>query len=148
MPIAERRDEISLDQMCAGRVVKPQRAEGVCRVQAASNERDRAKTREHRLNASRLAAAASVALMVGLSCLVALLPLAPAHADWQDDLRHQLRDEYNCDIAYLTRLEVRKVEGHEIVFVRAHCTDARSFDASRHSEDERFRIKACDVQAC
>ena len=106
------------------------------------------RTSVRRPIAPRLATAANLTLMLGFSCLAALLPEAPAYADWQDDLRHQLRDEYNCDIAYLTRLEVRKVEGREIVFVRAHCTDARSFDASPQSDNDRFRIKACDVQAC
>jgi len=72
----------------------------------------------------------------------------PANADWQDDLQRQLRDDYNCDIVYLSRLEVRDVDGREVIFMRAHCTDKRSFDASRQNEAERFPIKACDVQAC
>jgi hypothetical protein len=85
---------------------------------------------------------------IGFASL-ALLILAPhAHADWQSDLQRQLKEEQNCEIAYLSRLEVRTVEGHQVVFVRAHCNDKRSFDASRQSETQKFVIKACDVQAC
>jgi len=86
--------------------------------------------------------------VLGLASLAPFLLAAHANADWQDDLQRQLRDDYNCDIAYLSRLEVPNVDGREVIFVRAHCTDKRSFDASRQNDAERFRIKACDVQAC
>ncbi|HEY6336803.1 MAG TPA: hypothetical protein VI113_13055 [Alphaproteobacteria bacterium] len=90
----------------------------------------------------------AVGTVLGLASLASFLLAAHANADWQDDLQQQLRDDYNCDIAYLSRLAVRDVDGRQVVFVRAHCTDKRSFDASRQNEAERFRIKACDVQAC
>jgi hypothetical protein len=83
-----------------------------------------------------------------LGCAAAIMAAHPAFADWQGDLRRQLMNEYNCEVAFLTRVEVRKVDGREVVFVRAHCTDKRAFDANRQSEAEPFKVKACDVQAC
>jgi len=83
-----------------------------------------------------------------LALLGVVILAGTAHADWQSDLRRQLQDEYNCEIAFLSRLEVRNVDGREVVFVRANCTDKRAFDARRDDPDKPFKIEACDVQSC
>ena len=89
------------------------------------------------------------AMVVTLSILVGgIFPVGIVHADWQSDLQRQLEREYNCEIAFLSHLEVRKVDGREVVFVRANCTDKRAFEARRDDPSKPFKIEACDVQAC
>ena len=90
----------------------------------------------------------AMALAVGLAWLALTAPAVADDSDWQGELQRQLKEEYNCDVAYLSRMEKRNVEGREIIFVRAHCFDQRSFDATRQGEAERFVIKSCEVQAC
>lgn len=86
------------------------------------------------------------AVMFGLAGVAGLS--ASAFADWQSDLVHQLKREQNCEVSFFSRLEERKVAGHEIVFVRAHCKDNRAFDARRNEPGKPFKIQSCDVQAC
>ena len=89
-----------------------------------------------------------MAAVFGFAGLVSVLTSRPAVADWQGDLQRQLRQDYNCEVSFLSRLEVRRINGQEIVFARAHCTDQRSFDVNRNNEAEAFQVRACDVQAC
>jgi hypothetical protein len=93
--------------------------------------------------APRVALIASLALM-----LVASSGGRPAQADWQSDLRLQLRTEHDCEVAFFSRVSVEHVAGREVVFVHVYCVDQRAFDAERKAEGEPFEIKDCRAAAC
>ena len=87
---------------------------------------------------------------LALAGLAALSLATSSRADWQSDLRDQLLQEQNCEVLFLSDLEERVVEGQPAVFVRAHCSDQRAFDASRTDGATRFRLQVCDkhMTAC
>lgn len=82
--------------------------------------------------------------------IAAALPLVAAMAstDWQADLYVQIQREHNCEPGFLSAVEVKQVEGREVVFARVHCHDGRAFDAMRNDPARPFRISECNVRAC
>ena len=89
-----------------------------------------------------------IAAALLLGGLVSAAAMGQVPGNWQSDLRRQLWTEHSCEVAFYSRIDVRTVEGHEVVFARAHCTDKRAFDANRQREDQAFKIQECGVQAC
>ncbi len=87
--------------------------------------------------------AASVPIM-----LAAGGALAEAGPDWREGLEWQMLKEHDCEVNYLTNIEVRAVDDAEVVFARVHCMDERAFDASRPREGTRFEVTECTLAVC
>lgn len=86
---------------------------------------------------------------LGLTLLLLLIsPLAAA--DWRTDLAEQLSWEHDCEVAFLSGVLEREVDGRAVVIVKAHCEDGRVFDALRQDAFEEFELKDCTAveQAC
>jgi hypothetical protein len=86
-----------------------------------------------------------------LGLILGLLSIGPAAAaGWQDDLAEQLRLEHDCQLAFLSGVVERQVEGRALVIAKAHCEDGRVFDALQPDASEAFELNECtaDEQGC
>lgn len=90
-----------------------------------------------------------------VTALVAVLVLtmpASSRAAWQDDLVAEIRVSRGCNVAYLSQVVERTVDGRQVIFAKAHCEDGRVFDASRTDPMMPFELKECQPakqpQAC
>ena len=88
-------------------------------------------------------------LLAGVLCCATAA--TPALADWQAELRQQIRTDHECEVAFLTQIVERDVEGSRTVMAKVHCEDKRTFDAMRQDDYELFQFRLCgqeDVSAC
>ena len=83
-----------------------------------------------------------VALLLGLS--LALAPLPVTAQEWQEQLNGQMLREYDCEVAFLSQVSERIVNGDQVVLAKVHCVDQRSFDAYRDSAFKDFQIHPCE----
>lgn len=65
---------------------------------------------------------------------------------WQEEATEQLRYDHDCQVAYLTNVVDREVDGRHVVMARAHCIDQRAFDISRNDDFEPFKIVECELE--
>jgi hypothetical protein len=68
---------------------------------------------------------------------------APALAGWQDDLVVDIEEEHGCEVAFLTQVVERVIDGRQFVMAKVHCRDGRAFDAKRTDEGDIFEFKEC-----
>ena len=90
-------------------------------------------------------------LILAMGTLAAGIGLAGvglAEADWQAELRQQMREDHRCLIAFYSQVDEREVEGITIVMVRLHCQDGRVFEASRRGPLSPFRVSECNLRSC
>lgn len=85
-------------------------------------------------------------LILAMGTLAAGVGLA--EADWQAELRQQMREDHRCLIAFFSQVDERVVEGIPIVMVRLHCHDGRVFEASRRDPLSPFRVSECNLRSC
>lgn len=72
------------------------------------------------------------------------LPLAAqAAAAWAEQLSGEAEVKLGCDVAYVTHVVERMVDGKEMVMAKVHCMDQRAFDAVRFDKSEPFEFKEC-----
>ncbi|MGF1628783.1 MAG: hypothetical protein ACFCUT_04885 [Kiloniellaceae bacterium] len=83
-----------------------------------------------------------VALMLGLT--FALTPLPVAGQEWQEQLNDQMLREFDCEVAFLSQVAERVVNGDQVVLAKVHCVDKRSFDAYRDSAFKDFQVHPCE----
>ena len=86
-------------------------------------------------------------------CLVLLLDAGAMAQErqWQRDLAREIRGLLDCQVAFLSHVVEREIEGREVVMAKVHCLDQRSFDAVRHGATDRFEFKECtreSTQTC
>lgn len=91
---------------------------------------------------------AVVAFGLTFAAPAALRAAGPASGNWQAELKSQLKTEQRCELAYLTRIELRTIAEREVLNVRLHCADSRIFDARRDQATGPFEIQACDAPGC
>ena len=82
------------------------------------------------------------ALMLGLS--MTLAPLPALAQEWQTQLTEQMQREYDCEVAFLSQVAERMVNGDLVVLAKVHCIDKRTFDAYRDSAFKPFEIHPCE----
>ena len=83
--------------------------------------------------------------------LLLAVQAAAQERQWQRDLRREILGLLDCQIAFLSHVVEREVEGREVVMAKVHCLDQRSFDAVRQEATDRFQFKECTrdkTQAC
>ncbi len=90
---------------------------------------------------------------MGCLALAAIgLSTGPAKAaSWQKEMSRQILRDLNCEIAFMSQVKERTVDGRRVIMAKVHCKDKRSFDALRGSDNEAFQFKACEVpnaEAC
>ncbi len=66
-------------------------------------------------------------------------------ADWHDELTRQIAHDEGCEVAFISQVIERDVNGKRLIMAKVHCEDKRSFDAIRVSDDFAFEFKACEV---
>ncbi|MGD1879305.1 MAG: hypothetical protein ACFB13_17600 [Kiloniellaceae bacterium] len=82
------------------------------------------------------------ALMLALATVVA--PLPASAQEWQEQLSEQVLREYDCEVAFLSQVAERVVNGEQVVLAKVHCLDKRTFDAYRDSAFAPFEIHPCE----
>jgi len=70
----------------------------------------------------------------------------PARAEWQDQVSAEAEAELGCDVAYLSHIVERSIDGKPLVMVKVHCMDQRSFDAVRYDKMEPFKFEECTTR--
>ncbi len=75
-----------------------------------------------------------------LLLLVSAALAAPALAGWEEELAEQIELEHDCEVAFLSRIIERTIEGHKVVRAKVHCDDERSFDAFRPDGSDLFQF--------
>ena len=76
---------------------------------------------------------------------------AAQERQWQRDLAREVQGLLDCQVAFLSHVVEREVEGRELVMAKVHCLDQRSFDAVRQEATGRFEFKECtreNTQTC
>jgi hypothetical protein len=90
--------------------------------------------------------------MLGLGIvLLALAVGVPAAAQWEVELAQQIQDEADCEMAFLSQVVRREVEGRILTMAKVHCLDRRTYDAYRSDESDPFEFKECeppDAKSC
>lgn len=66
---------------------------------------------------------------------------------WQEDLAAEIELTRNCDVAFLSHIVERTIDGRQVVMAKAHCADKRVFDAMRPDVGEPFRFSECQPDA-
>lgn len=67
---------------------------------------------------------------------------------WLEDVQNQLADEKQCEVAFFVRVTEDKLGGRETYMARAQCVDGRQFDATKTEGDDKFAVKACQIEVC
>ncbi|HMA13587.1 MAG: hypothetical protein ACM35H_15415 [Bacteroidota bacterium] len=84
------------------------------------------------------------AAVLGLAAAAGPLPLLAQPHEWQPQLNEQMLREYDCEVAFLSQVAERMVNGDLVVLAKVHCVDKRSFNAVRDSAFEPFEIHPCE----
>lgn len=82
--------------------------------------------------------------MLAAVLLVPSLPLRAQDTGWEEQLTEQVLREYDCEVAFLSQVSERVVNGDQVILAKVHCQDKRSFDAYRNSAFKPFEIHPCD----
>lgn len=103
--------------------------------------------RSDRLKHRTLIVALGLVLVLALVFVLA----RSAAAQWQDQLTHQIAWAEDCEVAFLSHVIEREIDGRDVVMVKVHCTDKRDFDALREDKNKPFQFTACEprhVESC
>ena len=90
-------------------------------------------------------------VFVSLAVAWACAAVAPAWAQWEQELSIQIEEDLGCKVAFLSQVVDRVVDGRHIVMAKVHCEDERTYDAYRDDDLMLFDFKECeppDAQAC
>ena len=87
------------------------------------------------------------AAILGVGLALATATGGWAQAVWEAELTQQIALAEACEVAYLSHVVEREVDGRKLVLAKVHCVDRRVFDASRTDEFESFRFNECQAEA-
>jgi hypothetical protein len=89
------------------------------------------------------------------ACLAALILPAlssTAAADeppaWEHALRSQLLVEKQCNLNYLTNVQVQQLGAVKSIEARAHCMNGQAYDVRSLKGSDKFDIKECGISIC
>ncbi len=80
---------------------------------------------------------------------IALGVATPSPAEengWQRILSADIEFEHGCEVAYMSQVVEREVEGDLMVIAKVHCVDQRTFDAIRMRNADAFEFKECTLR--
>lgn len=86
----------------------------------------------------------AVPTLAALGLLVAVAGWA--QADWQAELADEILIMEDCEVSFLTQVIERTVDGREVILAKVHCTDGRTFDASRDDTFAAFAFSICEPE--
>lgn len=92
----------------------------------------------------------SIVMTLAVVIMFALTAEA-AEDDWEEDLSAQIEFAHDCEVAFLSHVVEREVDGKQLVLAKVHCLDQRAFDAIRRNRLESFEFKECtdrEKQTC
>ncbi len=76
------------------------------------------------------------------------LAVAPPNAVWAADWEAELNDtalfEHDCEVAFLSQVAERELDGKHVIIAKVHCEDKRTFDAYRGDDFEAFQLSPCE----
>jgi hypothetical protein len=84
-----------------------------------------------------------VVLVLAAALVLPTLPRAQ-ETGWEEQLAEQVLREYDCEVAFLSQVSERVVNGDQVILAKVHCEDKRSFDAYRSSAFKPFEIHPCE----
>lgn len=67
-----------------------------------------------------------------------------AQEDWQNDLAAEILILEDCEVAFLTQVIEREIDGRDVVMAKVHCADGRAFDALREDAFAAFAFTICE----
>jgi len=82
--------------------------------------------------------------LLAVPLMAAALPLRAQDSGWEKQLSEQVLREYDCEVAFLSQVAERVVNGDQVVLAKVHCQDKRTFDAYRDSAFKPFEIHPCE----
>ncbi len=65
---------------------------------------------------------------------------------WQRVLSADIEFEHGCEVAYLSQVVERELDGDLMVIAKVHCVDQRTFDATRMRSSDAFEFKECTLR--
>lgn len=71
-----------------------------------------------------------------------------ADDDWKKQLNEQMSADKQCSVQYMTNVRETTLAGQASITARVHCSDGRSFDATRLGSSAQFDIRDCEPQVC
>lgn len=93
-----------------------------------------------------------VGVMVTAGTLaLTLAGAASAAAIWEEDLREQILARHDCEVAFLSHIVERTIDGRKTVRALVHCEDQRRFRAWRARQSDPFTFEDCgsrDAKSC
>ena len=78
--------------------------------------------------------------------LGAATPSLAEENGWQRILSADIEFEHGCEVAYMSQVVEREVEGDLMVIAKVHCVDQRTFDAIRMRSADAFEFKECTLR--
>jgi hypothetical protein len=87
------------------------------------------------------------ATVLGLGLALANVSSGWAQSAWQAELAQEIVRAQACEVAYLSHVVERVVDGKQVIIAKVHCVDGRVFDASRMDELESFQFNECRAEA-
>ncbi len=69
-----------------------------------------------------------------------------AQTDWQAELADEILIMEDCEVSFLTQVVERTIDGREVIIAKVHCTDGRTFDASRDDAFAAFDFALCEPE--
>ena len=72
--------------------------------------------------------------------VLSLMAGSAAAEDWERELSAQVLQEHECEVAFLSQVMERNVNGERIILAKVHCIDKRTFDAVRTRDIEFFEF--------
>ena len=87
-----------------------------------------------------------VAVLVGAGIASGAPAAQPEAPEWQEDMSAAIEFQHDCEVAFISHVVERPVEGDLIVMAKVHCVDQRSFDAVRMTRAADFEFKECTLR--
>ncbi len=69
-----------------------------------------------------------------------------AQTDWQGTLADEILIMEDCEVSFLTQMIERQIDGRQVILAKVHCTDGRTFDASRNDSFAAFDFSICEPE--
>ncbi len=68
--------------------------------------------------------------------------------DWQLALQRQLLNEKQCNLNYLTNVNIQTLGAIESIEARAHCMNGQAYDVQSMHGTHLFEIRECRITIC
>jgi len=86
----------------------------------------------------------ALGLAAGMAAATLLAPSGGAADEWQTKLNEVMLRDHDCEVAFLSQVAEREVNGDLVILAKVHCVDKRTFDVYRESAFKPFEIHPCE----